>query len=159
METPMGILRAAALAGTASLTLAGASAAREPSTHVLTIALPDGSVEQIRYTGNVPPNIYFARGPQAFAPRPSFFAPFPSFAELDRIFAEINRQAAALFQEAESLASLPPAPPSGVSEAALSRLPPGSRSYSFVATFSGNGVCTQSLEVTSGGNGAPGDPA
>src|SRR5579863_5819649 len=41
-----------------------------------------------------------------------------------------------------------------LTEAAFRNLPPGSQSYSFISTMSGNGVCTQSVEITSQGNGA-----
>ena len=37
--------------------------------------------------------------------------------------------------------------------AALGNLPPGTESYSMVSTWSGNGVCAQSVEITSPANG------
>ena len=42
-----------------------------------------------------------------------------------------------------------------LTEAALRSLPRGSQSYSFVSTTSGNGVCSQSVEITAMGNDQP----
>src|SRR5579863_8308821 len=99
-EMVMRTLRTALLAGVAAsaIGLSGAALAESPQTHVMTVRLPDGGVEEIRYTGDVPPQIVFAAGPAStdvFAPLPSFFGPGSPFAALDRISAEMDRQAAA----------------------------------------------------------------
>lgn len=57
-----------------------------------------------------------------------------------------------MLQQAETLVALPP---SGLTEVALRDMPPGGRSYSFVSTMSGNGMCTRSVEITATGNGPP----
>ena len=52
-------LRTLALIGAAVLAaagLAGASAGELARTHILTVRLPDGSIEQIRYLGDRPPD-------------------------------------------------------------------------------------------------------
>ena len=79
------------------------------------------------------------------------FGPASPFAVLDRISAEMDRQAASLFEQAQMLAR----EPAQVTEAAMRNLPAGSQSYSYVATFNGNGVCAKSVTMTSQGNGAP----
>ena len=50
-------VRTPLLAGAAAVALAalsGAAAARDFNTHLMTVQLPDGSVAEIRYTGDVP---------------------------------------------------------------------------------------------------------
>ena len=71
---------------------------------------------------------------------------------LDRIAAEMDRRAAAMFRYAEVMAARAPA--GEVAEAASGAMPPGSQSYSYVSTISGSGVCTQSVRITSRGDGA-----
>jgi hypothetical protein len=158
----------ALLAGAAAIAIGccgatGSAMAQSTDTHVMTVRLPDGGVAQISYTGNVAPRISFSEAPapiDVFAsPAPAMFGPNSPFAALERISAEMDRQAAAMFQQAESLAA---AARSGqLTEAAMQSLPPGgaSASYSSISTMSGNGssssFCTQSIEITSPGNGAP----
>ncbi len=146
------------MAGAAATAIgfSGVAFAQSPKTHVLTVRMPDGGVAQIRYTGNVAPRISFDESPapiEVFAPMPSVFGPGSPFAALDRISAEMNRQAAAMFRQAEAMTR---AVNSGrMTETALHNLPPDSSGYSFVSTMSGNGVCTESVQITSQGNGAP----
>lgn len=152
----MRTLRTALLAGVAASAIgfSGAALAQSPQIHVMTVRLPGGGLEQIRYTGDVPPQIVFTAGPaltDVFVPMPSFFGSQSPFAALDRISAEMDRQAAAMARQAGALAAQAR---SGQSTGAAARnLPPGSESYSFVSTMSGNGVCTRSVEITSQGNG------
>jgi hypothetical protein len=40
-------------------------------------------------------------------------------------------------------------------EASSGAVPPGGESYSYVSTISGNGICTQSIRITSRGDSAP----
>ena len=72
---------------------------------------------------------------------------------LDRIAAEMDRRAAAMFRYAETIADRADA--GGFAEAAFGAMPPGGQSYSYVSTISGNGVCTQSVRITSRGDGTP----
>jgi len=147
------IFRPALFAGAAAAALAGlaaGAAAQSPASHVVTIALPGGGFEEIRYAGNVAPRIEFLPGTASVA-LPAMFGPDPAFAALDRISAEMDRQAASLFRQAQMLAGAP----AQASEAAMRNLPPGSRSFSYVASFNGNNVCAQSMTVTSQGDGRP----
>ena len=154
----MPTLRTALLAGVAVIAagLSGAAMAQSPQTHVMTVRLPGGGLEQIRYTGNVPPQVVVGESPaaiDALVPMPSLFGRDSPFAALDRISAEMDRQAASMFRQADELAAQ--ARSGQLTEAAMRNLPPGSANYSFVSTMSGSGVCTQSVEITSRGNGAP----
>ncbi|HEX3864061.1 MAG TPA: hypothetical protein VHY35_20450 [Stellaceae bacterium] len=158
----MRTLHTALLAGVAALALgvAGSASAQnsQPSgtqTHVMTVRLPDGGIGQVRYVGDVPPQIVFDNAASApmrsFFPS-SFFGGSP-FAMLDQISAEMDRQAATMFRQADAMAAMAQ---SGTqpTEAAMRALPPGSENYTFVSTLSGNGVCSRSVEITSQGNGA-----
>ena len=139
-----------------------AASAQSASSHVMTVRLPDGGVAQIRYTGNVAPQVSVSEGPAPAPAAINLLAPMPQlvewgfgadspFAMMDRISAEMDRQAAAMLRQADALAAQ--ARSGQVTEAATRNLPPGSASYSFVSTMTGNGVCTQSVEITSQGNG------
>jgi hypothetical protein len=154
----MRTLRNTFLAGVAAAALAGFSdlaAAETPNTHVMTIALPGGGTAEIRYTGDVAPRVTLNPAADSFdlwSPAAWAFGPNSPFATLDRISAEMDREAAALFRQAQMLASQPPGQ---LTEAAARNLPPGTQSWSFVSTMSGNGVCTQSVEITTPANGGP----
>jgi hypothetical protein len=128
------------LAGLAGSALAGGS-----ETHVMTVQLPGGGIEQIRYSGNVAPEVVF--GPAADIGYWGWDGPF---ADLARISAEMDRAMTGMFREIQAL---PAMPVDGWSEAGLANLPPGAQSYSYVSTISGNGVCGRSVEVTSEGAG------
>jgi hypothetical protein len=155
----MRVLQTALLAGAAAIAvsgLSGVAAARDLNTHVMTVQLPGGGVAEIRYTGDVPPPVVFSPAPTAlgaFMPFGAVFGPASPFATLDRISAAMDREAASLIRQAEMLANAPAFAPNRPIETALGNLPPGTESYSMVSTWSGNGVCTQSVEITSPANG------
>lgn len=142
------------LAGIASLAIAGAAVAGvvADKTHVLTVALPDGSVEHIHYTGNVAPKVVIAPVAASWdmlSPVSLFDGDFDAspFVAFDRIAAAMDRQADDMMRRVALLA----AQPAGVSTAAARNLPAGAVSYSFVSTSSGNGTCNRSVQVTSFG--------
>lgn len=142
------------LAGIATLAIAGAAVAGVVAdhTHVLTVALPDGSVEHIHYTGNVAPKVVVAPVATSWdmlAPVAFFDGGFDAspFAAFDRIAAVMDRQADDMMRHVAWLA----AQPAGISMASARNLPAGAVSYSFVSTSSGNGTCNQSVQVTSFG--------
>lgn len=152
----MRMLRNTVLAGVAAIGLAGfsgAAAAHGPQIHVLTVPLPGGGVEEIHYTGDIPPQVTIAPGwasPSALAPLPAMFGPDSPFAMMQRISAAMDRQAAAMLRQAEALAD---APSAALSEAALRNLPPGTQSYSFFSSVNGNRVCSRSVAITTPANG------
>jgi fermentation-respiration switch protein FrsA (DUF1100 family) len=155
----MRVLRTALLAGAAVVAVAGLwglAAARDLYTHAMTVQVPGGGIAEIRYTGDVPPQVVFSPAPAALGalmPFGAFFGPASPFATLDRISAAMDREAASLMRRAELLANAPALAPNQPIEMAQGNLPPGTESYSMVSTWSGNGVCTQSIEITSPANG------
>lgn len=150
-------MKTALLAGLASVALAGgALAAHEAKMHVLSVALPDGSIEQIHYSGDVAPQIVVAPAAAPIMPVDFFasaFGPDSPFAEMERISAEMSRQSEAMLRQAAAMATQQPAPGSNVTPAALANMPAGTFHYTMVSTSSGAGTCTQSVQVTSMGGG------
>ena len=147
----MRVFRTALVAGAVAITAAGLSgvaATRDLNTHVMTVQLPGGGIAEIRYTGDLPPQVVFSPAPTAlgaFLPFGAFFGPASPFATLDRISAAMDREAASLMRQVEMLANAPAFSPNQPIEMALGNLPPGTESYSMVSTWSGNGVCPQSV--------------
>jgi len=144
----MNTMRKLLIAGAAVVALgglAGSALARGAETHVMTVQLPGGGVEQIRYSGDVAPVVTF--GPAADI---GFWGWDDPFADMARISAEMDRAMSGMFREIAALRAMPG---DGWSEAALDNLPPGMQSYSYVSTVSGNGVCGRSVAVTSEGPG------
>ncbi|HEX4196924.1 MAG TPA: hypothetical protein VHZ26_05740 [Caulobacteraceae bacterium] len=170
----MRIIQTALLAGVAAVGCLGVAAlagspptkpqASQPQFHVLTVRLPDGSVEQIGYSGDVAPRVVLAPGGlpfAAFAPMAGFgpaadpgAAASDPFAMLERLSAQMDRQMAEMMRNAP-LAPPAVAAPGGMQQTALGKLPAGSESYSFVSSISGGKACTRSVEITSQGSGQP----
>ncbi|MDW6020745.1 hypothetical protein SAZ10_03110 [Mesorhizobium sp. BAC0120] len=127
------------LAGVAIAAIAGTAAAEPAKTHVLTVRLPDGSLEKIRYTGDQPPavDIAPAAGDAIFLPAfDDFWSPF---ADLERMSAVFDRMTY----------GNPDRP------FELDGLPPGVQGYTMVSTLSGHGLCTRTTRYFSVGNGRP----
>ena len=153
----MRIIPTALLAGVGSLALIGAAFAHTPTpTHHVSIRLPNGAVEEIEYSGNIAPHISFRQAPaiQTAYPSPfAMFGPNSPFAAMERISAEMNREAAQLMQQVNAIAAAPLPGPGRLMSADARNMPPGAKGYSFVATLSPNGVCTQSREIITAGPG------
>lgn len=150
----MHTLKTLVLAGAAAVVLCGACgavAAENAQSHVMTIRLPSGAIEEIRYTGNIAPRVVVSseRAPVDFGWPVALFGPGSAFAEMDRISAAMNRQMDVVLHNAEALAD----EPGLVTEIDAGKLPPGTQGFSFVSTMSGNGVCGTSVEITSRGDG------
>jgi hypothetical protein len=131
-ETVMRTTRTALLTGAAAIVLAGYAGlaeAKSPETHLLTVRLPDGRLEQIRYTGDIPPTVILAPDTT-----PAAFDPGSPFAMLDRMTAAMDREAEAMFREIDAMT----ANPGGVG---------------LLPAMSGPGVCMRSIQVTYAGNG------
>jgi hypothetical protein len=152
----MASLRTPLLAGIAAIGIGLAGAASAQTAHVMSVPVPGGGYAEIRYVGEVPPQVAFVPAPVAaydgWVPAGAFFEPSP-FAMIGRIAAEMDRRMTAMFRDAEAMAVR--AHTGQPIEVAFGSLPPGSQSYSFVSTISGNGVCTQSVRIISEGSGAP----
>jgi len=129
----MRLSRTVLAAGAAVLALtglAGVASAETANTHVMTVRLPDGTIEQIRYSGNVPPQVVVA--PDAVA----FDSPFTM---LDRMTALMDRQAEAMIRTINAMTAQPfPGP---TTEAAFGAVPAG--------------VCMRSVQITYTGHGQP----
>ncbi len=144
-------LRTAVLTGIAALAIAGAALAASRDMHIMKVGLPDGSVARIEYAGDVAPRVTVAPGSKAVSI--GLFDPFDTapFAAFDRIAASMDGDMEAMVHE---IGALQPSlmPDAGKLDlAALSKLPPGTVSYRFVSTSSGNDMCSRSVEVTSYG--------
>jgi len=129
-------MRIAILAGAAGVVLAGLTGmatartlASPAQTHVLNVRLPNGQIEQVRYTGDVPPTVILA--PQTVFPS---FGSVSPFAVLERMSADMDRQAAALFQDIDTM-------------------PPNAVGFGVIPAMSGPGVCMRSVQVTYAGDG------
>lgn len=147
-------VRTALLAGAAAVMLSaacGAAAAKGPETHVMTVRLPGGAVEEIRYAGDAPPQVTVSPEgiPVGLAWPLAMADPDLSFARLDRISAAMDRQMDLMLRNVRALAE----EPGLLTEIDQGKLPPGMQSYSLVSTMSGTGVCGRSVEITSRGNG------
>lgn len=140
----------AGLAAAAAGIVGGAAAAS--NSHVLTVRLPDGSVEQIRYVGERPPEVSLDRetGPLA-SPVTELLGSDALFADLDRISADMDRRAAAMFEEARRMEAhaFAGSEPLLIDFGKL----PGWRGYSVVSTMSGNHICTRSIQYSSSSDG------
>ncbi|WP_428532360.1 hypothetical protein [Rhodopila sp.] len=135
MRTP----RLALLAATAAIILAlygGIAQAKGPERNVMTLRLPDGQIEQVRYAGNVPPTVIVA--PDAIA-APVFTA--DPFAMLDRISTQMHLQAADLFGEINSINP-------GQSERAGQF-----GGFATIPAASAPNLCMRSVQISFDGNG------
>jgi hypothetical protein len=157
MEAAMRLLSTVIIAGIGSLALAGSALAQ--TTHTMNVRLPDGSLEQIQYSGNTPPRVEITPAP-TFAPViavPAWaFGPPSPFAEMQRIVADANREAAVMWRQAAALAAQPLSGSNGAISIDLAHAPAGTQVMTFSARYAGNGVCTTDMEVTSiGPHGTP----
>lgn len=154
---PLSKLAVVSAAAIGVLGAAGLAAAEIKNDHVLTLRLPDGSQEQIRYAGDVPPQVSVEPGWASLTSLPSFDAAFgqtSTFAALDRISAEMDREAANLWRQEFQLNHAAFGPAGGLTQATLAQLPPGVQAYSVVSTMTNHGLCTRTVQYESSGEGA-----
>lgn len=136
------------IAGAAVVALAGTAVyAKSAATpvHELTVQLPGGGVEHIRYTGDARPEIVMMPASAWMDPfaAPMMAAwPDPAFAELDRISWAMDQQMNAMVRHASELQA---AAQDGLYNAAIGKAAPGSYSFTQISTWSGNGVCTRTV--------------
>lgn len=139
----------ALIAGTLGLVCAGGVYAAAQNVHVMKVALPDGSVAQIHYVGDVAPQIVLAP-----AAEPVAFA--DPFAMMDQVAADMDRQQQAMLQQVAAMqAQAARSPQVQTASTNGNAAPQGVYHYSYVSTSGGQGGCTQSYELTSYGNAAP----
>lgn len=150
LKTPL-FIGAAAIA---VIGLTGAAVAEIKHSHVMQIRLPDGSLEQIRYTGDTPPVVRLQPGgaPIAYAWPEDVFGLDSPFAALERLSAQMDRDAAVLFQQAQDIPDPLIAWPGGLTQVDLGKLPPGMSGYSVVSTVSDGRVCTRTVQYGPSGS-------
>jgi hypothetical protein len=140
-----------ALLAAAGLAVAAGTAAAAERLRTMQVALPDGSIAEIAYAGNVAPKIEVV---------PAEAVAYDPFAEIERISALMQarheammRQMAALEQEAQAAVALGRAAPGQV--LVSGKLPAGTHfSYTMVSTTSGANGCTQTVQYSSDGSSA-----
>jgi hypothetical protein len=154
-------LRTLLLASATVLAAVGvATASEQAGVHVLTLHLPGGGTEVIRYTGDVAPQVTVSNGPMSSA-----FGGFPDasardhepmaadsnapFAMMQRMQAAMRRQTAAMLQRARSMQA------AASVDAREPGVPGDGRSFSLVTTAPGSGYCARSVQITSVGDGKP----
>lgn len=146
-------IRTAVLAGCAALCVAGTAMAASNDNHVMRVNLPDGSVAQIEYKGDVAPRIRIDPGTPVFLA--SFADPSDAlpFGDVDQAFADMDRQVAAMMHVAQVLHAAPIGGDAAPDLASLGNAPADTVSYSFVSVRNGNHVCSRSWRMTSQGGG------
>lgn len=145
-----------ALLAAAGLTLVAGAAHAAGKLNTMNVALPDGSVAQIAYEGNVPPRI-------SLVPIAVTDPADDPFAELERISAMMQarheammRQAAELQQQAQQqvLAAQRAGAPQAGQVVVSTNLPAGSYSYTMVSTTTAGNGCTETVQWRSDGSTA-----
>ena len=135
--------------------LAGAAIAATPATHKMDVPLPDGSVVQVEYVGNVAPKVTVDRRPMADAAAP-WAMPFPSFAGFDRMIQEMNRRSEEMMRRAQQMARQPLGGQGAAPYiASYGSMPAGGTSTTVVSVSNGGGTCTRTTQVVSQGPGKP----
>lgn len=152
------IALAAGAAALALVAVAGWAEAKKPDVHVLTVRLPAGGVEKIRFVGGMAPQI--ALDPEVapialLAPFGASLGPDSPFAMLDRISARMDQELARLIQDADALTTAPLPGEGLLSRADLGPPPADGESFVSVSTVSGGTVCTRTTQVTALGQGQP----
>lgn len=145
-----------AAAALAAAGVAGLAAAEVRATHVLTIRLPGGQIEQIRYAGDVAPQVRISRSAEPmdlFAPAADRFGPSWAFAQMQAISTAMNHQAAMMLQQAATAQANVTAGPGDLTLARVNSLPPGAHGVYMVWTSNGNGGCARTVEYASSGAG------
>jgi len=137
---------AAVFVGVAALAVMGAAVAVSHNSHVMKLDLPDGSIAQIEYQGDVAPKVVIAPALNFVPVRWS--DPFSAiFTLFDRVAADMDRQTDRMMQQVRAL-HFHPNPDGKIDLAAFRAMPAGTVSYSFVSTGTGTGMCSRSVQVT-----------
>jgi hypothetical protein len=147
----MSVSRTLLFAGATAVALAGAASlanAQTDNAHVMTVQLPNGAVEQVRYTGDVPPQVVLA--PDA-SPIAMSAAAYDPFVVMQRISAMMDQQAAEMLSAFGGMADAPFASP--LTQAGFGMLPHGANGNRVMSIRNVPGVCMRSLEITYTGNG------
>lgn len=158
----MRLISKAILAGIGTVALAGSAYAAERSLHTMKVDAPDGTVVQIRYSGDQRPDVSFVPvRPVAIAVPMASMAPiaiadpmFADFANMDRMFAAMDAQMASAMRMAPAMPAIPTGPDGKPDLAALKTMPAGTVSYSYYSSSTGPNGCTQTVQYSSNGKDA-----
>lgn len=149
----MRIVRTAIIAGLAAAALAGAAVAAHDEGKMMLVALPDGTVQHIRYAGDDASRVALV---PVHSPATLIEAAFGSaspFAEMERISAAMDAQAAAMMRQAAALhAQAPAADGRGVVLANAAGQPVGVMHYSYVSSTVSADGCTRTVRISSNGS-------
>lgn len=140
----MKMISKAVLAGIGALALGGTAVAAAPDSKVIRVTYPDGSVQHIRYSGEIAPRILVVPVHRPMLPAMSLRQEMIRF---DRIVAAMDRRMDMMLRRAARLAAEAPDGEQGVRFVSGETLPPGTVSYSFVSTTSGGKTCSRSVRV------------
>lgn len=148
-------LPAVVFAGVVAAAIAGVAIAASPRAHQMTVPLPDGSVADIQYYGDVAPKVTVA--PAELGQLGTRWAPMalPSFAGFDRMIEEMNRRTAEMMREFGQAGRGIRTGPGGIASVASFGAPPGTTSYSMISVSNGAHACTRTTEVLPQGPGKP----
>ena len=145
----MRIARTTILAGGAALLALGTAAYAADKLHTVNVSLPDGSVAQIEYKGDVAPKVSVAPADAA----PVAYA--DPFAELDRMAAYMEAQHQAMMQQFAAMQQA--AAKAGTSApgqlTVVGDLPAGTQ-FSYVSSTTDEHGCTQTVQYSSDGSSA-----
>lgn len=144
----MRFTRTTILAGAALLVAGTAATAAAEELHKMKLALPDGSVAQIAYTGDVAPKVTVVPA------SPRTLIAYDPFAGFDRIFAEMQaRHRAMMLQMAAMEKAAAEAADSGQPGLVTvsGNLPAGVH-YSYVSSTTDANGCTRTVEYRSDGS-------
>jgi hypothetical protein len=138
-------LRTVVIAGAATLLFAGAAVAATAKVKTMQVSLPDGSIANITYVGDVAPKV-------VFEPVDVQAAYSDTFAAMERDFARVSAIMEAQHRQAMQQQVAVSAQPGKVFIAGT--MPRGSSySYTMVSSSNGQGSCTQTVEWRSEGVG------
>lgn len=144
----MRLTRTTILAGGAALLVAGTAAAAADKLHTMHVALPDGSVAQIEYSGDIAPKV-------TVEPVDVRTVAFDPFAELDRMAAYVEAQHRVMMQQVQAMQQA--AMKAGTAEpgqlTVVGGLPAGTH-FSYVSSTTDANGCTQTVQYTSDGSSA-----
>ena len=142
-------LRTTILASVAALIAAGAAQAATAETRRMNVALPDGSIAQIEYTGEVAPRV------SVVPARAHTVIAFDPFAGFERIMAEMEaRHRAIMLQMAALERAAAQAAASEPRQFTLVGDLPAGVSFTYVSSTTDANGCTRTVEYRSRGSGA-----
>lgn len=148
----MRFFRTAIIAGVASATLAGAALAGPDDGKWMLIALPDGSVQHIRFTGDATPSVLFAPARESISLHDIAFRPDRTFADIARLSAAMAAQADAMMRQAATMHTPMPAHSGdGVIIADAQGRPVGTMQYSYMSSTTDARGCTRTVQYSSDG--------